>query len=435
MAMSLSEQHVAQLMRRGIWVIVCGILPIGIWMCVAQLATAVVAPAVVKVDLNRRLVQHVEGGMVKEVLVRDGQHVSMGDPIVVLADVRVDADRNRLQYRVHAEQAAVYRLEAEQTHRTSIKFSEGLLSSARSDPRVRESLSKETALFQSRRQTLQSHLALLATQRGKVLDEISAVKAQIQKAQKSLAFQRNEIETNRGLLRDGYISVARIAQMEAALADYDAKLEERRTELTRADQRLVDIDLRIESLQNEYTKVASDELKVATTRLSEIEQESRKSDDAAHRQVVVAPASGEVIDLRFKTPGMVVGPREPIAEIVPKDAKLVIESRVRPEDFAELRSGQIAKIRLTGIKLQSAPLIDGRITYVAGDRLVDKQTGEAYYSVLISVEPEIIAKTSPNLALHAGMPAEVYIQGGAMTPLDYLIEPISTTIRRAGRPI
>ena len=135
------------------------------------------------------------------------------------------------------------------------------------------------------------------------------------------------------MLKDGFISPTRLVQIEATVVDYAAKLEERRSELARAEQRLVDSDLKMKSLQNQYVQAASDQLKATAATSGEIEQELRKSEDAAARQVVVAPASGEVIDLKFTSPGAVVHPGEPIAEIVPSDARLMIEARIRPEDI------------------------------------------------------------------------------------------------------
>lgn len=433
-ALVSNSAHARRLMRAGWWVIVVAIVPIGIWICGAPLATAVIAPAVVKVDLNRRPVQHLEGGIIREVLVRDGQRVKAGEPIVILGDVRVDADRNRLRYRVNVERAGVARLEAEQAMARHIAFPNDLTPAARRDERVSQALGKESALFAARRDTMLSHIALLKIQREKVAEERVTVRAQIAQASDSLALQRRELDTNRNLLKDGFISPTRIVQMEAVVADYAAKLEERRTELTRAEQRQLDIDLKIKSIQNDYTKTASDELKVTAAQVAEIEQELRKSDDAAERQVVIAPADGEIIDLKFNTPGAVVGPREPIADIVPSDARLVIEARVRTEDINSLQQGQAAKIKLTSLKYQNGFLLEGKLFYVSADRLTDRLSGEPYYTALIEADSHSL-ESADNLKLQAGMPAEVYIQGATQTPLEYLLEPVTTTIRRAGRQL
>ena len=427
-----SQAHAARLARHGLWIVWGTLAPLAAWMALAPLSMAVVAPGFVKVDLNRRPVQHLEGGIVRAVLVRDGQRVNAGDPVLMLGDVGVDADRNRLDYRVNVERAALARLEAEQALSRILVFPKDLQAAASQDERVRQALAKETGLFDARRQSLASEVALLSTQRERVEQELAAIKAQIAQAESSLALQRKDFEANRGLLKDGFISPARLAQIEAVVLDYASKLEERRSELARAAQRLVDTELKIKSLQNQYVQNASDQLKVTAAHLGEIEQEQRKSEDAATRQVVAAPASGEVIDLKFTSPGAVVRPGEPIAEIVPEDARLMVEAHIRPEDVNHVHLEQRARIKFTAFKYRSTSMVTGRVTYVSGDRLTDRATNLPYYSVLIVADAAALAEAG-ELKLQAGMPAEVYIEGSTQTPLQYLAEPVSTTLRRAGR--
>ncbi|HET9701703.1 MAG TPA: HlyD family type I secretion periplasmic adaptor subunit [Burkholderiales bacterium] len=427
-----SAEHASRLVRTGLWILLGAVAPLGAWVSLAPLSMAVVAPAQVKVDLNRRPVQHLEGGIVRAVLVRDGQRVSAGEPVLVLGDVGVDADRNRLDYRVNTERAALARLEAEQAMARTLAFPPELQAAAREDERVRLALAKETGLFEARRHSLSSELALMQTQRQRVEQEIAALHAQIAQAESSLALQRKDFEANRGLLKDGFISPARLAQIEAVVLDYASKLEERRSELARAEQRLVDTELKMKSLQNQYVQAASDQLKITAARLAEIEQEQRKSEDAASRQVVAAPASGEVIDLRFTSPGAVVRPGEPIAEIVPDDARLMVEAHIRPEDVNHVHLGQQARIKFTAFKYRSTALVTGQVTYVSGDRLVDRASNLPYYSVLIAADAASLSEAG-DLRLQAGMPAEVYIEGSQQTALQYLAEPITSTIRKAGR--
>lgn len=427
-----NRRQAGRLVRAGCLIVVGALMPMALWMGFAPLSMAVVAPAVVKVDLNRRPVQHLEGGTVREVLVRDGQHVNAGDPVLVLGDVRVDADRNRLDYRVQVERVALARLEAEQRLAPEVRFPDDLLQAARRDARIAEAVAKESGLFKAQRQSLDSGAALMRTQRERVEQEIAAVKAQIAQAQKSLELQRRDLENNRGLIREGFISASRISQMEATVIDYAARLEERRGELARADQRLAELDLKIQSTRNDYVKAASDQLKAAVQRLGEIEQEQRKSEDAAKRQVVVAPASGEIIDLKFTSAGAVVGPGEAIADIVPSGTPLMVEGRVRPEDIANVHLGQRARVKFTAFKYRNTMMVGGKVTYVSADRLIDRQTGTPYYNALILADPEAIAAVG-DLKLQAGMPAEVYIEGSQQTALQYLIEPVTTTLRRAGR--
>lgn len=427
-------REAAGLMRTGWYVLLAALLPALLWLAFAPLASAVVAPGFVKVDLNRRPVQHAEGGPVREVLVRDGQRVKAGQPLLVLGDVAVDADRNRINYRVTVERAAQARLEAERAMAPALAFPPEVLAAAEADPRIAEQVAKEKALFQARREALVGQVALLRTQRLKVDQEIAALRAQVTQAAESMQFQKEELETNRRMMKEGFVSQARITQLNSTFADYGVKLEERRSELARAEQRLVDTDLRIKSLESEYRQQASDQLKVLTSELSQIEQEQRKSSDAYARQTIFAPVDGTVIDLRYASVGAIVAPRENIAEIVPDESILVTEARIRPEDVNRVHVGQAADVRFTAFKYRTTHLAHGKVTYVSADRLVDKATNLPYYQVHVEVAADSM-KALGELRLVAGMPAEVYVLGEERTPLQYLMEPITDVLRKSGREL
>jgi len=421
-----------RLARRGALVLAVGVLPVVAWLAMAPLATAVVASSFVKVDLDRRVVQHAEGGTVREVKVRDGQHVEQGEALLVLDDVAVDADMNRLDYRVAVERASLARLEAEQLSAAALRFPDDVVAAAGSDLRVAEQLVKERALFGARRDALVGQSALLRAQQAKVAQEAGALRAQITQASESLLHQKDELETNRRLLNDGFISTTRISQLEATVADYGVKLEEKRSELARAEQKMLDADLRIKSLEGDYRQQASDQLKVSAAKLAELQQDRRKTVDAAHRQVIVAPTAGNVINLKFTTPGSVVAPREPIADIVPSNPRLVVEAHIRTEDVSRVQQGQPAEIRFTAFKYRTTRLVEGKVFYIGADRTVDHSTNQAYYLALVEADAASLAGAG-DVRLQAGMPAEVYIKGEERTPLQYLVEPVTQVLRRAGR--
>lgn len=430
-----SQVHLQELRRLGRWalaLVVGGLLPLAAWMALAPLASAVVAPAFVKVDLDRRPVQHVEGGTVQQVLVRDGQQVRQGDALLVLGDVSVDADRNRVAYRRQVERAGLARADAEQLMAASVTFSADLLDAANRDERLAAQLERERQLFATRRDALQRQVRLLQAQSGRIGEEIEALQAQVGKAGESLQHQRAELDTNRKLLAEGFLSPTRVTQLEGSVADYGVKMEERRSELARAHQRMADTRLRITALENEYRQQASEQLRATAARLSDIEQELRKLTDASERQVIRAPAGGTVIGLHYATAGSVIPPRETIADIVPSDTRLVTEAKIRPEDIERVALRQPADIRLTAYRSRTTELVHGTVIYVAPDRLVDRATNLPYYAVQVEIDPASLVAAG-DLKLQAGMPAEVYLQGERRTPLQYLLEPVTEVLRRAGR--
>jgi membrane fusion protein, epimerase transport system len=333
---------------------------------------------------------------------------------------------------VMAERAGVSRHEAEQAGAATLLFAPDLLDAAAADTRLSEQLAKERALFAARREGLVGHRALLRTQREKIAQEIVALRGQIEQAETSLRHQGGELERNRQLRKEGFVSDTRVLQLEAGVADYGVKLGERRSELARAEQRMLDTDLRIRTLEAEYRQQASDQLKVAMVRLSELQQELRKSQDASRRQVIVAPVAGEVMNLRYTGAGSVVSPREPLADIVPADPRLVVEAQIRTEDVNRVHKGQLARVRFTAFNPLTTPLVEGRVLYVSADRNVDRATQHPYFVVLVEADARSLEKAG-GLFLQAGMPAEVLIEGEERTPLGYLAEPITQVLRRAGR--
>lgn len=426
------RQEARRLVRAAWWLVLGALLPAALWLGLAPITTSVVAPGLVKVDLNRRPVQHREGGIVKSVLVRDGQRVRSGEPVLVLGDVGVQADRERLDYRSSVLRASVTRLEAEQLRAPALRFAADLLAIGAADPRVRAALKKEKDLFAARRATLVSEIGLMQAQRERIQNECAALRSQIAQMQAVLALRRKTLDLNRNLLDDGYISRTRIMQIEAETVDYAATLDQRASELARATQRLGDVDLRMQASHNAYVQTASDQLKSVGAQLTEIEQEMRKTADAAARQVVVAPADGEVIDLKFTSPGSVIRPGDPIADIVPSGATLMVEARIRPEDINNVRLDQHARLKFTALKYRNHAMVNGTVTYVSGDRLTDSRSGNSWYSALIAVDPASL-HLAGDIALQAGMPAEVFIEGSTQTTLQYLVEPVRSTARKALR--
>jgi HlyD family secretion protein len=420
------------LVRTAWWVLLAVLLPAALWLGLAPITISVIAPGFVKVDLNRRPVQHREGGIVKTVLVRDGQRVKTGEPVLMLGDVSVQADRERLDYRNSVLRASVARLEAEQLRAPGLRFADDLLATGATDPRVREALKKENDLFAARRATLVSEVALMQVQRERIEKECTSLRSQITQMQVVLALRRKTLDLNRNLLDDGFISPTRIMQIEAETVDYAATLDQRASELARATQRMGDVDLRMQASRNAYVQTASDQLKTVGAQLAEIEQEVLKTTDAAARQVVVAPADGEVIDLKFTSPGSVIRPGDAIADIVPSGAALMVEARVRTEDINNVRLDQHARIKFTGLKYRNYAMVNGTVTYISGDRLTDSRNGQSWYSALVAVDPASL-HLSGDIALQAGMPAEVFIEGSTQTTLQYLMEPVTSTARKALR--
>jgi HlyD family type I secretion membrane fusion protein len=415
--------EIKRIIRAGLLIIGLGVGALMIWGFAAPLSGAVIAPGFVKVDLNRKVVQHQEGGIVRAIRVRDGDRVSQGQELVLLDDVRIDAQLDLLRTQFDAERAKAARLEAERTMAARPVFPQDLVK--------KEYVIREEALFRARREALDSQIAVLRRQIRETVEEAEALAEQIGAEERALKLQKEELAANERLLEQGYVQKTRLLTLQRAVAEYEARHGERRAELSKSRQRASELEFRILSMRNAYVQTATDELKESTGKMFDLEERIRPSRDASERQKIAAPIAGEVVGLRVFTAGSVIGPREVLMEIVPQEKRLIVEARIRPEDINYVRSGSEADIRLTAYQSRTTPLVAGAVTYVSGDRLVDPQSGAPYYIVHIDVPEQALVAAS--LRLQAGMPAEVFIRTDTRTALDYLLAPVSAYLRRAMR--
>jgi len=422
---------VGRIVRLGVAVIGVGIVGAGAWAALAPLSGAVIAPAFVKVDMNRKVVQHQEGGIVKEILVRDGDHVQAGQLLMVLDDVRVDATVDLLRTQLDGERAKAARLHAERLLLPAIAFPADLETRAK-ESKVAETLQRETSLFRARRESLDSQIAVLRKQIRETEDEASALSDQIAAEERGLKIQKEELAANEQLLKQNYVQKTRVMTLERAVADYEARWGEHRAELAKTRQRTAELELRILAQRNDYVRSATDESKETLQHIFDLEEKLRPSKDQAERQKIVAPIAGEIVGLRVFTPGAVIGPRDVLMEIVPEDKTLIVEARIRPEDINYVRQGSVAEVRLTAYKQRNTPLVKGTVTYVSGDRMLDDSTKAPFYVVHVELSPQALADAG-NLKMQAGMPAEVFVRTDSRTAFDYLFAPVTEYLRRAAR--
>ena len=422
--------------RRIIWtgliVILVAFLGVGGWMAAAPLSGAVIAPGVVKVDTNRKTVQHQEGGIVKKILVRDGDQVKAAQTLIVLDDVRVDSALDLTRTELDGELARNARLTAERSLADNITYPKEL-TVRHGEPRVTDLIHKENALFTVRRGVLNSQIELLHNQIRETEAEITALDQQQKADDNAIRLQREELAANESLIKEGFVSKTRLLGLQRSVAEYEAKRGEAQADLAKARQKVAELELRILTLRNDNMKQATDELKESTTKVFDLQERLRPSKDAAERQLIAAPLAGTVVDLKVTTVGATIGPREPLLDIVPEKADLIVEAHVRPEDINYVHAGSDADVRLTAFKQRITPVVPGTLVYVSPDRLADRSnSAPPYYVAHVKITADALQQAG-DLTLQAGMPAEVFVKTAARTPLQYLFDPVTGYIRRAMR--
>ncbi|HJT60979.1 MAG TPA: HlyD family type I secretion periplasmic adaptor subunit [Burkholderiales bacterium] len=419
------------LIRAGMLVIVLLVAAIATWTWLAPLSGAVIATGVVKVDMNRKTVQHQEGGLVGEILVRDGSRVREGETLIVLKDVRVDAGNEAIRTQLHAELAKAARLSAEQSGAKTVTFPEELLERSAS-PRFAEFLRRETAVFRARREALANQLALIRVQVRDTQGEIKARNEQMAADDSAIRYQREELAQNQSLADQGFVTKNRLLALQRAGVEYEARRAEGAAELARAQAKISDLELRAETLRSSAQQEASNELRQTTAAVFELRERLRPAQDAEARQRIAAPITGVVVDLRVTAVNGIIAPREPILDIVPDNASLVIEARLRPEDISFVAIDALADVRLTSFRQRITPTVQGVVTYVSADRLVDAKTNTPYYAAHVHVGAEALQKAG-DLKLQAGMPAEVFVQTTSRNALQYLLDPFLGFLQRSLR--
>lgn len=417
-------------LRLGLLAVGITILAFAGWMWLAPLEGAVVAIGLVKAATNRKFVQHTDGGIVKRILVRNGDTVSLGQPLVELEDVKVDANYQLLQEMMVFESVKHARLDAEQQ----------LASRFQLDANVRQALDpvlldkahqRESRIFSARRSLLDGQLASYQRQLLSIIDEQAALRRQQEASQKALRLAHNELSINEALARDKFISRARLIGLERTVAEYGAKQGEHEALLAQSEQRKNDVNLRMIMVHSDYRRVAAEEFKESHAHLVQLREQLRPAEDAARRKLVVAPVSGKVVNLRLNSPGEVASPREPLMEIVPNDEELIVESKVGVDAIKHLQIDQLTELRFTTFNSRTTPLVKGNLIYVGADAITDKD-GIPYY--LIQVRPQLESLKSAGIpALKPGMAAETYVLMESRSVINYLLTPITDTLRRSMR--
>jgi HlyD family type I secretion membrane fusion protein len=401
-----------------------------LWSAAAPLNGAIVAPGQVKSELNRKVVQHQEGGILRAILVRTGDRVKAGQPLVEITDVRSSSSNSIVADQLASESLRRARLEAEALLAPS--FAPPAVD-ARAE-RAAEYLTREKAVFAVQRRNLDQQIEVLSAQIRETEQQIRALESQSAATESSLKTARDELELNQRLVGDGYVPRAKLLTLERAVTDYESSLGEYRGNLSQARQRIQDYRLRSVQARNEYQAKAAADLKDSVAKIDQLQDQQRATVDQVERQTVRAPVDGTVMALRVTAPGQAVAPREPILEIVPSRERLLVDARVNPNDIDHVTPGTDAEVRLTAYEYRRAPLLTGKVVNVSADILSDEKSGLSWYSVLIEVDGSQL-KAARGVFMQAGMQAEVFVTTPGRSMLEYLLHPLyNFTLRGMREP-
>jgi HlyD family secretion protein/epimerase transport system membrane fusion protein len=403
----------------------------GSWAALAPLNSAAVAPGVVKVDTNRKTVQHLEGGIIADLLVREGDRVRKGQLIARLDALDADADQAALVAQIDALVAREARLVAQRDDKAAIDFPESLMQ-RKGEPQVSAIISGQQKIFDDQAVALTSQINVWQSREHQLRVQIQSVEEQIVSTEQQKRLIMEELKSARALLSKGYERKPRVLRLERDMAAITGNLSAAEGKIASLEEQIGEAQLQIVTLRTSRARDISEELRDVQTARVEAEERLRKADAKLERREVLAPEDGTVMNLRYFTKGAVVPPGGPILDLVPSQDKLVIEARVQPLDIDVVHPDMPASVRLVAFKQRTTPTLEGRVTRVSADSVIEERSGVAYFTATIEVPASEISRL-PQLKLYPGMPASVSIITGERTLLDYIVQPLAENFAHAMR--
>jgi HlyD family type I secretion membrane fusion protein len=416
------------IMAFGLFVLVVFVGGFLSWATLAPLAEAAIAPGQIRVEGMRRTIQHLEGGVIREILVRDGSRVTAGQVVIRLDDVQSGAGLDGQLAQRFALRAHIARVDSELANASEIAFPEDLLR----DPDIRavDAIAGQRALFAMRRAAQSSQLGVLEARLRQSESALRSVEALLAGTRRQLDLVRQEEAMRRGLVSQGLSRLPDLLAVQRTMASLEAAIVDYVAQLSRTEASISESQGQIRSMMDQRMQDLSQERRELTLQLAASDERMRVITDVAARREIVAPESGVISNLRVFTVGGVARPGEPLMDLVPDQDRLVAEVMVQTMDIDVVVPGLRAEIRLPAFKQRLVPFLHGHVTFVDADATQDQQSRIAFYRAQIVIEPGQLAAL-PGVALTPGMPVEAHIQIGQRTFWTYLTQPIRDSLSRA----
>ena len=406
---------------------------LGIWAATANIASATVANGIVSPEGSRKTIQHLEGGIITEILVEEGDSVQAGDPLVVLQGTQARAGFEELQHKKYLFAAKLARLLTEQSGKPEVEFPEWLLVAGKDNSVVSEVLVAQRDLFAARNEVHQGRKAIGGKRIDELQEEITGLKHLVRTKRQQLASLDEELKARKTLVDKKLIARPQYLELQRTRSEIEGEMAESQANIARAKQTIGETELQIVNEDARQLDEILGELADTRAELSSVGERLGAKLDILERTVIAAPVAGTIHNKQFHTTGGVIKPGQSILDIVPQEVELLIDARVRPVDIDVVETGQQARVHFLAFSARNLPETKGIVRSVSADALLDEVTGESYYRALVEVPKEEMAKLGEALDINPGMPAEVLIMTGERTMLQYLIQPLIDSLRRSFR--
>ncbi|MDB5457168.1 MAG: RsaA secretion system, rane protein RsaE [Caulobacter sp.] len=417
--------------RIGYAVIILTFVGLAGWAALAPLDSAVIAHGVISTEGNRKTLQHLEGGIVRKILVHEGDHVRAGQVLFELDPTQADAALGITRAQLMTLQAQQARLTAERDSQASIIFPASLTAQA-SNPEVARILADERAQFIERRLTLSGQVDLLESQKSQYQSEIDGIDRQSQGLKEQLVYIDDELSGLKTIYDKGLVPRPRLLALERERSSLTGSIGRLIADRSKALQGASETQLKVRQIKQQFFEEVSKDIGEVRMKLSEVGEKDVVASDAQRRVQVLSPATGVAQNLRVYTEGAVVRPGEPLIDVAPDNDELIIQAHFAPTDVDNIHIGMTTEVRLPSFHSRKMPVLNGVIHSISRDRLTDEVAKTSYFLGIVKVDPKQLPKEFRS-RMTAGMPAEVIVPTGERTVLQYLLEPLTNTLRTTMR--
>jgi HlyD family secretion protein len=403
----------------------------GGWAALAPLDSAIVGQGRLEVRGSRQTVQHREGGIVAALMVQEGDHVRQGQILIRLDDTQILASLRVHEASLSADQALSARDLAEITGTAGIAFPKSL---SAADPVASSVMARETTVFRNHHALLQQELAVVDQRIDQSMQQQVGARAQYTAAQRGMALATEELQAFQSLAKNGLASHTHVLELARSVEQLHGDIGQLQSQVAQYGAEAAELAFEKLRLRATAQSEATHELREAQLRINDVMPRIAADQDMLARMDIRAPASGQVVDQMVFTKGGVIEPGRPILDIVPTAPTVVAEAEIRPEDIEHLHVGQIARVIATGFNPRETQAMQGRIDILSADRIVDPRNGQAYYKAEVTLVADreggkLLRQLTP------GMPVEVVVPVKARTALEYLLEPLRSSFRKAGNEV
>ena len=420
----------------GISVIVFILSGFGVWGNSAPIAGAIVASGVFVATGQNKIIQHLEGGVIEKIAVREGDVVEAGQLLVHLDETAPRAELSRLVLRHARLMAMEARLRTEAEEGGAIAFPDEILAK-RTNPDVAAIIDSQQLTFKARKRNAETEIAAIRDGIKGLQERVEGTKAQIAAVRQQMVLLEEEIESKKNLLKKGLVRKPEVLALQRAHANLRGELGRLRGEVGDAKERIARSEEQVSGVRAAAIKTAVEQLHETLAELTDVRERIRAAQGVLNRVNIAAPVKGVVVKLRYHTSGGVIEAGKSIMEILPSGDELIIEVRVRPQDIDNVKRGQHAMVRLTALNRRVTPMVAGEVVYVSADALPNEKAGgqqnaSDIYVARVKLDP-MVASAVKGFRPTPGMPAEVFIKTSERTFLEYIAQPLRDSMARAFR--